>query len=85
MLNLTIKMIFNHGSYVVHAEVNAILNTNHASAAGQVSLSALLCHHAICSSFFFGGMHSVHLFKEFTGLMLFSSLAETICHHVPMQ
>jgi hypothetical protein len=52
MLNLTIKMIFNHGSYVVHAEVNAILNTNHASAAGQVSLSALLCHHTICSSFF---------------------------------
>lgn len=26
-------------SYVCHAEVNAILNTNHASAAGQVSLN----------------------------------------------
>jgi len=28
-------------SYVCHAEVNAILNTNHASAAGQVSFAAL--------------------------------------------
>lgn len=28
--------------YVCHAEVNAILNTNHASAAGQVSIDLIL-------------------------------------------
>ena len=57
------------GSYVVHAEVNAILNTNHASAAGQVCYFVLLLHSLIS-----------HQQIPYCS----PSTAEVIRHHVPL-
>lgn len=50
-------------SYVVHAEVNAILNTNHASAAGQVWLFQSPIPLYI----------SFNFYKNFTGFLCFFS------------
>jgi dCMP deaminase len=50
-------------SYVVHAEVNAILNTNHASAAGQVWLFQSRIPLYI----------SFNFYKNFTGFLCFFS------------
>ena len=43
--------LFVYFCYVCHAEVNAILNTNHASAAGQVSSTALSSYHIVQMSY----------------------------------
>jgi hypothetical protein len=80
-------MIFNHGSYIVHAEVNAILNTNHASTAGQVFggllLALLIQLNSIRSQFQwmlcpfkspFAAFTSGTLYSNFAGLRWFGLL-----------
>lgn len=58
-----IKLTSSLCSYVCHAEVNAILNTNHASAEGQVSFGLDLCNITLtschCQSPFFPYLDSL--------------------------